>query len=264
MAAPLQTYPDRHAEPDLVVFPVAGIFETRLLAKAHFKLMQKWLSRPGVMVEPAYAHRGLGIVGSVKNSAREFQEFMDHRLSQYGSGMPYMILPHSYGTLPALDYHARNGAKRPGSSVVAMGGPLGDMRHLPFIPPIIKAIDPYTNRCNEFAEFVEERTELLTANGLNDTFTATGSTIDESVPLQASVPLGTDYQKVVFSQFGRVPHGYDGIRTLAAPLMEHMDMPMHPSMLRYLGSRVTETMTQVSTQDQDFNEQLLRPQFSAV
>ncbi|HSH18420.1 MAG TPA: hypothetical protein VK978_03475 [Candidatus Saccharimonadales bacterium] len=246
----------------LLVFPVAGILETRLMARGHFKMMKHWLGQPGVIVERPFAHPGLGLIRSVEDGYEVFERFMNRKLEQHDPKTPYLMVGHSYGGVDISRYHAEHGEQRPGSQAVAIGSPLGDMRRLPFRPRIFGAIDPYKNRCGEIADFVHDTNDLLNATGQQESLTVAGSTIDQMVPLIGSVPLNMNAQKVVFSQFGGTPKNYRHVPAIAAPLIEHWGMPMHPSVLNYLGSIATAIIRSDQPYDDSFTPD--RAQYGAV
>jgi hypothetical protein len=228
-------YGGRALEAPKVVVPVAGAFNFGPSGALHFKELRDTLEEAGIPVTKTIIPRALGLIGCMDSLYEKFNEDLENVLYEHGTLAEPIFVAHSLGGLPSLRSHALNGS----AGVLTLGSPHGHMRDIPLLPKALRRFEPYSRRCEEFEEFSQETIDILMDNDRTENVIFAGSTIDEIVPVSASVPAIEGIRRVLIGP-RRIPRGFEDVQHIPAGLVEHGRLLTHETATDFIVRNVVQ------------------------
>lgn len=230
-----------YGESETVVLPVSGVMNAgsdwHSTAAAHFFLARRDMHRAGATVEQPMVLPGFGVVGNLEAGYRQFEDDVYSTLGRHGLNTQPILVGHSLGGLYPARFIATHGI----GQAITLGTPHGKMRNIR-LPQALRHFEPYSHRCDEIAEFSADTHELLAAYPKRaEKLVTVGSTVDQIVPLAASLPADmTNPSQVVLTQLGMKPKRLHAAEKITVPGVEHITMITRKKVRQYLGRKVAE------------------------
>jgi hypothetical protein len=226
----------RALEAPTVVVPVAGAFNFGPSGAMHFKGLRHAIEEQGIPVTRTIVPRALGLIGCMDSLYQKFNEDVENALHEHGPFAQPLYVAHSLGGLPALRSHALSGS----AGILTLGSPHGHMRDVPLLPKPLRKFEPYSRRCEDFEEFSQETMDiLLQDDDRTENVIFAGSTIDEIVPVTASVPAVTGVRRVLMGP-RRIPRGFEDVEHIPTGLVEHARLLTHRAATDFIVNNVVQ------------------------